>query len=164
MDEVLREQLNDSEDGNFNAIMNVCAALKQEDPELFELCLKYPIQFTYSERIHSLNSQGCELGDEVDYCYIDEMIENGESVEIYISSIEEPIISHNMDKSDESDNIKRFYMNLGNDDEDEETKYYEIISKDMKKKEKLDAPSAKNRPNMKIHQNDEIKISWKITD
>ena len=164
MDEVLREQLNDSENGGFNAIMNVCAALKQEDPELFELCLKYPTQFTDSERMYSLHSQGCDLGDEVDYCDIDEMIENGEHVEIYISSIEEPIISHNMEESDNSNNIKRFYMISGDDDEDEETKYYEIISKDMKKKEKLDAPSAKNRPNMKIHQNDEIKLSWKITD
>jgi hypothetical protein len=158
----LREQLNDSENGDFNAIMNVCATLKQDDPELFELCLKYPTQFTDSERMHSLNSQGCDLGEEVDYCDIDEMIENGECVEIHTSNVEEPIIYHNMDESDESDNINRFYMISG--DDDEEPTYYEIISKDRKKKEKLDAPSAKNRPNMKIHQNDEIKLSWKITD
>jgi len=46
----------------------------------------------------------------------------------------------------------------------EEPTYYEIISKDRKKKEKLDAPSAKNRPNLNIHSNDEIKLNWKITD
>ena len=162
MDSVLREQLNDSENGDFNAIMNVCAALKQEDPELFELCLKYPSEFTDSERMHSLNSQGCDLGEEVDYCDIDEMIENGECVEIHTSNVEEPIIYHNMDESDESDNINRFYMISG--DDDEEPTYYEIISKDRKKKEKLDAPSAKNRPNLNIHSNDEIKLNWKITD
>jgi superfamily II DNA or RNA helicase len=162
IDGVLREQLNDSENGDFNAIMNVCAALKQEDPELFELCLKYPTQFTDSERMHSLNSQGCDLGEEVDYCDIDEMIENGECVEIHTSNVEEPIISHNMDESDECENIKRFYMISGN--VGEEPIYYEIISKDRKKKKKLDTPSAKNRPNLNIHSNDEIKLNWKITD
>ena len=159
MDSVLREQLNDSENGDFNAIMNVCAALKQEDPELFELCLKYPTQFTDSERMHSLNSQGCDLGEEVDYCDIDEMIENGKPIEIYTSNIKEPIISHNMD---ESDDVNRFYMISG--DDDEEPTYYEIISKDRKKKEKLDAPTSKNRPYLNIHSNDEIMLSWKITD
>ena len=168
MDEVLREQLNDSDNGDFNAIMNVCVALKQEDPELFELCLKYPSQFTDSERMHSLNSQGCDLGDEVDYCDIDEMIENGEPVEIYTSSIEEPIISHNMedldesDDSDECEDVKRFYM-ISGDDDDEEPIYYEIISKDGEKKEKLDVPTSKNRPYLNIHHNDEIKLLWRIS-
>jgi hypothetical protein len=67
-----------------------------------------------------------------------------------------------MDESDESDNIKRFYMISG--DDDEEPTYYEIISKDRKKKEKLDAPISKNRPCLNIHSNDEIMLSWKITD
>jgi hypothetical protein len=49
-------------------------------------------------------------------------------------------------------------------DDDEEPTYYEIISKDRKKKKKLDAPSTKNRPNLNIHSNDEIKFNWKITD
>jgi hypothetical protein len=67
-----------------------------------------------------------------------------------------------MDESDESDNINRFYMISG--DDDEEPTYYEIISKDRKKKKKLDAPTSKNRPNLNIHSNDEIKLNWKITD
>jgi superfamily II DNA or RNA helicase len=172
MDEVLREQLNDSKNGDFNAIMNVCAALKQEDPELFELCLKYPSQFTDSERMHSLNSQGCDLGDEIDYCDIDEMIENGEPVEIYTSSIEEPIISHNMEDSDDSDeceDVKRFYMISGDDDDDEEPTYYEIISKDGEKREKLNKnynlalASNKKRPYLYILRNDEIKLLWRIS-
>jgi superfamily II DNA or RNA helicase len=162
MDEVLREQLNDSENGDFNAIMNVCVALKQEDPELFELCLKYPSQFTDSERMHSLHSQGCYLGEEVDYCDIDEMIENWEPVEIYTSSIEEPIISHNMDDLDECDDIKRFYM-ISGDDDDEEPTYYEIVSKDGQKREKLDTPTSKNRPYLNMHRNDEIKLLWRIS-
>jgi len=165
MDSVLREQLNDSENGDFNAIMNVCAALRQEDPELFELCLKYSSHFTDSERMHSLNSQGCDLGDEIDYCDIDEMIENGECLEIHTSNVEEPIIYHNMDESDDSDNIKRFYMISGDDDDDEEPKYYEIISKDGgEKRAKLDAPTSKNRPYLNIHRNDEIKLLWRITN
>jgi superfamily II DNA or RNA helicase len=160
MDIVLREQLNDSKNGDFNAIMNVCVALKQEDPELFELCLKYTSHFTDSERMHSLNSQGCDLGEEVDYWDIDEMIENGECVEIHTSNMEEPIIYHNIENDD--NNIKQFYMISGNDDE--EPTYYEIIKKDMKNRGKLDAPSSKNRPYLNIHQNDEIKLSWSITN
>ena len=56
-DGLIREQLNDRDNGDYNAIMNVCAALKQEDPELYELCLRYPSNFTESERKHALESQ-----------------------------------------------------------------------------------------------------------
>lgn len=100
------------------------------------------------------------LREEIDYGDIDEMIENYECVEIHTSNIEEPIIYYNI--KDNNTKIKRFYIISG--DDDEESTYYEIISKDKKNKEKLDSPSSKNRPYLNIHQNDEIKMSWKISD
>lgn len=43
-DAVIREDL--GKQGNFNGILNVISALRQHDPELYELCLKYPKVFT----------------------------------------------------------------------------------------------------------------------
>jgi superfamily II DNA or RNA helicase len=65
-DKLIREQLNDRDNGDYNAIMNVCAALKQEDPELYELCLKYPSNFTEAERKHALEEQGFRVLEEED--------------------------------------------------------------------------------------------------
>ena len=38
-DEVIRQDM--SETGNFNGILNVVSALKQEDEELYDICLDY---------------------------------------------------------------------------------------------------------------------------
>ena len=46
-DNIIRSNMN--EKGDFSAILNVLSALRQEDPYLFELCLKYPNVFTEKE-------------------------------------------------------------------------------------------------------------------
>ena len=39
-DEVIRQDMN--KEGNFNSILNVMSALKQESEDLFDACLNYP--------------------------------------------------------------------------------------------------------------------------
>ena len=188
-DKLIREQLNDRENGDYNAIMNVCAALKQEDPELYELCLKYPSNFTESERKHALEEQGfrvleeeddnCE-GDDADadaddrepnvlYEYdIDELVENGERVEIHTSNTEQPIIYRGFHDEDERP-IQRFYeVDEENDDGEMESRYHRIVPMEGREDEsdnkRLNSPKLTNRPRMNIHTNDEIKLTWKMGD
>lgn len=47
-DWIIRREM-ENENGNFNGILSVLSALKQEDPYLFELCLKYPNTYTHTE-------------------------------------------------------------------------------------------------------------------
>ncbi len=46
-DKVIRDEMN--KNGDFNGIMNVLSALRQEDPYMFELCLKFPNTYTEKE-------------------------------------------------------------------------------------------------------------------
>jgi len=177
-DKLIREQLNDRENGDYNAIMNVCAALKQEDHELYELCLKYPSNFTESERKHALEEQK-KRNDPDDYVYrkeIDELVENGERVEIHTSNTEQPIIyqGFNEEEDDEEDErpIQRFYeVEEENDDGEMETRYHRIVplnddeeEDEEAQRKRLNPPKATNRPRMNIHTNDEIKLLWKMGD
>jgi superfamily II DNA or RNA helicase len=175
-DKLIREQLNDQENGDYNAIMNVCAALKQEDPELYELCLRYPSNFTESERKHALQSQK-KRNDPDDYVYgeeIDELVEDGERVEIHTSNVDVPIIYRGFDEEDDDEDerpIQRFYeVEEENEDGEMETRYHRIVptqedeEEDEDSNRRLNPPKATNRPRMNIHTNDEIKLIWKIGD
>ena len=60
-DKLIREDMNKG--GNFNGILNVLSALRQEDPYVFELCLKYPEIYTLKELKDNLKKEGLELND-----------------------------------------------------------------------------------------------------
>ena len=175
-DKLIREQLNDRENGDYNAIMNVCAALKQEDPELYELCLKYPSNFTESERKHALESQK-KRNNPDDYVYreeIDELVENGERVEIHTSNVEQPIVYRGFNEDDEYEErpIQRFYeVEEENEEGEMETRYHRIVplnddedEDEDESRKRLNPPKLTNRPRMNIHTNDEIKLLWKMGD
>jgi superfamily II DNA or RNA helicase len=190
-DKLIREQLNDRENGDYNAIMNIVAALKQEDPELYELCLRYPSNFTESERKHALEEQGFRVlednageGDDNDdaepnvlYEYdIDELVENGERVEIHTSNTEQPIVYRGFDDGEDADEederpIQRFYeVEEENDDGEMEMRYHRIVpmigeeEDEEDSNRRLNPPKATNRPRMNIHTNDEIKLLWRMGD
>jgi superfamily II DNA or RNA helicase len=176
-DSLIREQLNDRENGDYNAIMNIVAALKQEDPELYELCLRYPSKFTESERKHALESQK-KRNDPDDYVYgeeIDELVEDGKRVEIHTSNVDVPIVYRGFDdeacEEEEERPIQRFYeVDEENDDGEMETRYHRIapVNEEGEEEEdsnrRLNPPKATNRPRMNIHTNDEIKLLWRIGD
>ena len=50
-----------SKTGNFNGILNVLSALRQEDPYIFELCLKYPNTYTEKEILDHLRKNNIKI-------------------------------------------------------------------------------------------------------
>lgn len=57
-DKVIRNEMNKS--GDFNGILNVISALRQEDPYMFEMCLKHPEVYTEKEMGDNLRKHGLE--------------------------------------------------------------------------------------------------------
>ena len=140
-DAVIRQDM--SAGGNFNGILNVLSALKQEDEELYDICLNYPSSFSPHEIRHNVLKQGHKtldaIGDgsllenigfvldaEIDYdeyadCETDEEVimriaeDNDVCVEIHTTSLENPIEVYNPDC--EGGEIIRLYRN---DDVDED--------------------------------------------
>jgi superfamily II DNA or RNA helicase len=140
-DAVIRQDM--SAGGNFNGILNVLSALKQEDEELYDICLNYPSSYSPHEIRSNLQKQGYktldQVGDgslfenigfvldtEIDYeeyadCDSDEEVirriaeDNDVCVEIHTTSLENPIEFYNTDC--EGREIIRLYRN---DDADED--------------------------------------------
>ena len=59
-DEIIREQMR-SEKGDYAGILNVLCALRQEDPEIYEVCLNYPNR---RAKVKSLKEQGFVISGE----------------------------------------------------------------------------------------------------
>jgi superfamily II DNA or RNA helicase len=140
-DAVIRQDMSTS--GNFNGILNVLSALKQEDEELYDICLNYPSSYSPQEIRSNLQKQGFKtldpIGDgsllenirfvldaEIDFdeyadCETDEEIimriaeDNDVCVEIHTTSLENPIEIYNLDC--EGREIIRLYRS---DDTDED--------------------------------------------
>ena len=55
-----REEMK-NENGDFNTILNVLTALRQEDPYIFELCLKYPEKYTEKEISDNLKKHNVKI-------------------------------------------------------------------------------------------------------
>jgi superfamily II DNA or RNA helicase len=193
-DSVLREQLNLGENGDYNAILNVCAAVKEEDPELHDLLLKYPSNFTQEERLHALKKQHVYPDFGAIPKTMDEInreIESGVRVEIHTNDPNNPVIIYNdtntngvcyYQDNEENDNndedTDTLYdedtndedtndedTNTDTNDEDNKTRYYPIISKDTSKHPyNVLPPNVHNRPKFEYHTNDEIKLYWKVSN
>ena len=150
-DEVIRESL-----GKHLTIANICAALNEEDEELYETMIKYPRNFTPREREWTLEKQGCVL-DKSNPVTIDEihtLISDFQPVEIHKSDVEEPVITHNEDVDGD---VNRFF-------EDEDGSYYPIVESDKKKigKGPLKSPDKSSRCSIDYHVSSEIEMLWGI--
>jgi len=148
-DAVIREDL--SRDGNFNGILNVISALRQHDPELYELCLKYPKVFTKEEMKKNFERQGVKDTDKVwTQKQVDKITEESPEMqlEIHTHDVENPIeVIH-----PEAIEKKVLYK-------DEEGTYHEMKPKN--KKNKIVPPRKKL---FEIHSSDEIRVDWLITE
>jgi superfamily II DNA or RNA helicase/ribosome modulation factor/uncharacterized protein YeaC (DUF1315 family) len=190
-DAVIREDMQ-STGGNFNGILNVMSALKQEDEDIYDVCLHYPDAFSYEEIEAHLGGQGYKILDAVgdgelfenleylvkgedsdedldaeDYEDMDEdelIMAVGENhdlrVEIYSTSLDEPVEVVNS----EGESTVRLYRSV-NEDTDEVI-YSPIVSNsnEKKDKERVKAPSKKNRPSFSVHTNPDVQVLWKICD
>lgn len=186
-DEVIREEMNKG--GNFNGILNVLSALKQEDEDLYDICLHYPDTYSPQEIRSNLEKQGyiidVQVGegtlletvehlinDELDYdnykeCGNDEEMimqiaeDNNVCIEIHTNSLENPIESYNSEC--ESSDVIRLYKSI--DDESEEEIYQPIIKKNGMKRNRdsISGLKRENRLNVNVHTNPDVKVLWNIT-
>ena len=62
-DEVIRQDM--AKEGNFNGILNVMSALKQEDEDIYDICLYYPDVFSRQEIERHLERNGFEVLDPI---------------------------------------------------------------------------------------------------
>jgi hypothetical protein len=62
-DEIIRLDLN--KDGNFNGILNVLSALRQENEDLYDICLHYPDMYSPQEIKNNLEKHGYNVLDQV---------------------------------------------------------------------------------------------------
>ena len=141
-DEAIRKDM--ASGGDFTAILNVLSALKQEDEDLYEICLHYPNEYSPQEIEENLRTQGYTIGEQVD---IDEVLERVEEedvqVDVHTNSLETPIITHG--ESEQVINI------LQQGDE-----YFEIQGEEKK----IQPP--KERVKMTVHTNPDVKVFWKL--
>lgn len=155
-DEIIRQDMGES--GNFNGILNVMSALKQEDEDLYDICLHYPDCFSPQEIENNLVRQGftilyedMDLSEGLEYFELefdeyDEEFDTNEEllmevansnnvcIEVYTNSLEKPVERYNMEC--ESGEIVRMYKEEG---EDEEDIYRPIVKKESgEKKQKIE--------------------------
>jgi len=186
-DEVIRSDLN--KDGNFNGILNVLSALRQEDEDLYDICLHYPDTYSPQEIRSNLEKHGYKVLDQVgdgelvetmeylldtDIDYDDyedcetneEMIiriaeDNDVCVEVHTNSFENQIEKYNSEC--ESGTTIRLYK--ADDDEEEGNQVYcPVVKKCGKRKgdgsiKELDR---KDRIKIDVHTNPYVKVLWKL--
>ena len=180
-DAVIREDM--SKTGNFNGILNVLSALKQEDDELYDICLHYPDVFSPQELNNNANKQGFTIGEEpmelveslehlldtdIECDYEDESKEellervaeeNDVCIEVHTNSLEEPV-----KKYGNSENVIRMMKTY--DEEEDVEQYYPMMKKDGTKKNKdhFEKPKRENRIRLDVHTNPDIQVLWNVVD
>jgi superfamily II DNA or RNA helicase len=165
-DKIIREEM--SKTGNFNGILNVLSALRQEDPYIFELCLKYSDTYTNKELGDNFKKNGLKLNEkeydkeklfkEFDTKYINKKTEK-ENFEKLSEKIDKNIIITNkkiLEKYIIIDNEKDKNIYLVKTENDT----YMKIKGDKNSKSKIDKPNRNIKPF--CHMNDEIKVLWNI--
>jgi len=165
-DNIIRQEM--SKTGNFNGILNVLSALRQEDPYMFELCLKYSESFTNKELSNNYKKNGLELNEKeitIDKLFEEEKIKydkkktENENLQNLAKKINCNIEILNKKIADE--NI--FINNNSNETihlvKSENGNYMKVTGKTNKNIEV-------NKPHRNIkpfcHTNEEIKILWQI--
>jgi len=132
-DAIIREDIN--KDGNFNGILNVLSALKQEDPDIYDICLHYPDTFSPKEIYTHFNKHGLSMENPVGDGFLEENIDyllqsdldyelyqqfhsheerimniaqdNDISIEIHNNSLENPIETYNTNKHTDNHNTNK---------------------------------------------------------
>lgn len=164
VDEVIRKEM--SKTGNFNGILNVLSALRQEDPYMFELCLKYPETYTKKEISNSLEKKGLILEDkEYDKKEIfkankikyNDKITEKENLEKLSDKMKSNIQVVNQKILEDDITIDKGYNKMDYFVKTENDKYMKVKNKNNVK-EKVERPNRNIKPN--IHTNDEIKVLW----
>jgi superfamily II DNA or RNA helicase len=187
-DQVIREEMN--KDGNFNGILNVMSALKQESEDLYDACLHYPDTYSPQEIEGNLFKHGYQLGetvgdgllveslehmldteihlDEDDLETDEELLvrvaeENNVVIEVHSNSLETPIEYYGQGDLDEEKEVIRIFKLTH--EETEETMYKPIVKKNKTKRntDVLKPLQRENRLNVKVHTNPDVKVLWNLS-
>ena len=169
-DQVIRDEM--SKTGNFNGILNVLSALRQEDPYLFELCLKYPEIYTEKEINDNLRKNNLEISNETPM-KIEDLLESNKLKYNRGKTLKENLINlSNKLKS----NIQIINNKILEEDIFIENDKYQITNYYIKnddetyqKTKQIDESKSTNKINKVnrnikpiVHINDEIKVLWEI--
>jgi hypothetical protein len=169
-DKVIRQEM--SKTGDFNGILNVLSALRQEDPYLFELCLKYPETYTKKEIEQNLKNNGLKLDDKeytntaLFHKYKLKYNQNKTETENFtnLSKLIKKNIQITNDKVLEED----IFIEYTDNTTDIKTEYivkiadkYQTTISNKDTIKKISKPNRNIKPI--IHTNDDIKVIWKIT-
>jgi superfamily II DNA or RNA helicase len=145
-DAAIREEMKKGQD--FTPILNVMSALKQEDEDLYDICLYYPNNYSPKELEHNFKAKGYTIGEEqeLEEIFDDDLEEVAErdniQIDIHTDSLEEPIISYG-----ESERVVSILQT--------EDKYCKIEGE-----EKAIKPPKRIR--LDVHTNMDIQVLWKI--
>jgi superfamily II DNA or RNA helicase/SAM-dependent methyltransferase len=167
-DEVIREEMMKEE--NWNGILNVLSALRQSEPEFYDLCLNYPNKFCRKEiekelnigekiaQIESENGKEEIVQEEVTNLVDDYCSNKDHPIELFTNSMEEPIKTFGEEKEGEKEIL---YF----DDETNELFQAEIKKEiDEEGAERPVRPPRRKRFNMKVHMDNDLKVLWGIRD
>ena len=156
-DELIKEQMR-SERGDYAPIMNVLAALNQEDPELYEMCLTFPNK---AHKLHSLQQQGFDVDEEIEYSpdEVSTLRSAGTPLELHT---DETIVRINeKEGAGEEPPLKRIKPNelvrLYYDDD-----VYRPIITDDDDNRPIQPP--KKRISLSMHQDDDVQILWRVKE
>jgi superfamily II DNA or RNA helicase/SAM-dependent methyltransferase len=181
-DEQLRKDMNIG--GNFNCILNVLSAIRQENEELYDICLNYPGKYTYDDIDENIKRQKHKILREDNNKKLDGSLtdcmgyygiqlpenqsdisklldtiaeDNDVNIEVHTDNIENPVIKH----GETSENCIKLYN--GVDKDGNADVYFPIVTK-YKKEQELKPPSnsCSNKFKLTVHMNDEFKVLWKI--
>ncbi len=170
-DKVIREEM--SKTGDFNGILNCLSALRQEDPYMFELCLKYPDIYTKKELKDNFRKNGMVLEDK-EYSSEELFEDLGVS---YNSRVSEKgnfnMLSRKLGTNIQVSNQKILEEDLYIDRGSEKTTHfvktegdkYMKVMEDKTCKEKPEKRVERPHRNAKpfVHSNPEIQVLWGFT-
>jgi len=173
-DELIREQMR-ATNGDYAPILNVLGALRQDDPEIYEMCLNYPNRSIKEE---SLAEQGFRIVDEDEEDDQDDEYDEDEDIseEVKVYSPDEvaemkargetPLEIHTNDTierfNEDSEKEESRMMRLYHDEEEDVYKPIMRIDNDDNADTIIQPPNPKKRIGLTFHQNDEIQMLWRV--
>ena len=166
IDNIIRGEMSNT--GDFNGILSVLSALRQEDPYMFDLCLKYPNTYTNNEFKRQFKRFNLLL-DDVEYTIEDLFNQYNQSYNTMNTLTENfNILSEKLEK-----NIKIFCKKIDEKNirinnkyeldecfvKNENDLYVKVLGK-KERKTHIPRPNRNIKPF--VHANDKIKVLWNI--
>jgi len=176
-DELIRKELD--EGGDFNTFLNIVSAFKyQYDPEIYELCLKYPNMYSPDEVKNSLKYQGLttyesqgSIVDNINYLLdvkhdFKDCIEedNKNTIENIAYELNKPIEVHTQNYDQPIEYYNEYSIEEPLHLFCDENGIYYPVKQNEKKGIKNIIPSKKRDKLFKIRTDSEFQILWNIDD